>query len=399
MRFLGNKTYTKSICHLDSIFISPWYRTFIAVKVAQMIMKSLSSFYWARISSHELTSSFKHWNGNALDSNSGNVRFDYGLRHRLSSLKIPMLFSVCCGLTSRCLVTDPSNVLCFRAHLPTGCHLSRCCRLSTRLDSTRLGPTANKVKVQVQVMLDRRSFGQSALVSRNHLGSKTRFLLLSDSCRFVDVGCPLCQEEGSVVCNCCWSSPAKSFLGPSPTGLRTVFYSLGFKIPPTWRARDPYLYPPITEWPIYTPRHWVPFSSSPTPRRTMTEVFESSSTRSWVLCQSQSRRCEILETAKIWSWVSKGHDTKNDCAVGGQQQFTGLVWTGLSGRHELVVRWSKASNDMSRRGYCLDPLPGNDQRRHNRHRRLHICCSTVICRVCISVKLSWLFYLQVISIQ
>jgi hypothetical protein len=28
---------------------------------------------------------------------------------------------------------------------------------------------------------------------------------------------------------------------------------------PTWRARSPYLYPPGTGWPSYTPRHWVPF--------------------------------------------------------------------------------------------------------------------------------------------
>jgi hypothetical protein len=28
--------------------------------------------------------------------------------------------------------------------------------------------------------------------------------------------------------------------------------------PPTWRARPPYLWPPETGWPSYTPRHWVP---------------------------------------------------------------------------------------------------------------------------------------------
>jgi hypothetical protein len=83
---------------------------------------------------------------------------------------------------------------------------------------------------------------------------------------------------------------------------------------------------------------------------------------------------------------------KNDCAGGGQHSnsldWTELNWAGVSGRHELVVRSSKAGNDVSRRGHYLDPLPGNDQRRHKRHRRLHVCCSTVICRVCISVKLS-----------
>jgi hypothetical protein len=47
----------------------------------------------------------------------------------------------------------------------------------------------------------------------------------------------------------------------------TIFYSLRFETHPTWRARSPYLYPPGTGWPSYTPRHWVSFSSPPTTRR------------------------------------------------------------------------------------------------------------------------------------
>jgi hypothetical protein len=43
---------------------------------------------------------------------------------------------------------------------------------------------------------------------------KTRFLLLSDSCRFVDMGCPLWQEDRSVVYNCHWPSPVQSYLPP-----------------------------------------------------------------------------------------------------------------------------------------------------------------------------------------
>jgi hypothetical protein len=53
------------------------------------------------------------------------------------------------------------------------------------------------------------------------------------------------------------SSPAQAFSGPSPAGLMTLFYSLRFETPPTWRARSPYLYPPGTGWSGYTPRHWV----------------------------------------------------------------------------------------------------------------------------------------------
>jgi hypothetical protein len=65
------------------------------------------------------------------------------------------------------------------------------------------------------------------------------------------------QEDGSVVYNCCWVSPVQSFSGPSPAGLVTIFYCLRFETLPTWKARSPYLYPPGTRWPSYTPRHWV----------------------------------------------------------------------------------------------------------------------------------------------
>jgi hypothetical protein len=53
------------------------------------------------------------------------------------------------------------------------------------------------------------------------------------------------------------SSPAQSFSGPSPAGLKAIFYCLRFETPPTWRTRSMYLYPPGTGWPGYTPRHWV----------------------------------------------------------------------------------------------------------------------------------------------
>jgi hypothetical protein len=93
------------------------------------------------------------------------------------------------------------------------------------------------------------------------LGVNTRFLLLSDSCGFLGVkGGPLWLEDGSVVYNCCWPSPAQSFSSPSPA----TFYCLRFETPPTWRTRSPYLYPPGTGWPSYTPRHRVHFSSPPT---------------------------------------------------------------------------------------------------------------------------------------
>jgi hypothetical protein len=78
----------------------------------------------------------------------------------------------------------------------------------------------------------------------------------SDSCVFVDVGSFLWREDGSVVYNCCWTSPAQSLSGPSPIGLENIFYCLRFETPPTWRTRSTYLYSSGTGWPCYTPKHW-----------------------------------------------------------------------------------------------------------------------------------------------
>jgi hypothetical protein len=82
-----------------------------------------------------------------------------------------------------------------------------------------------------------------------------------------------------VVYNCCGSSPAQLFSGPSPVGLMTTFYCLRFETLPTWKASSPYLCPPVTEWRSYTPRHWVSFSSPSTTGRAMVVVFDPASKR------------------------------------------------------------------------------------------------------------------------
>jgi hypothetical protein len=68
-----------------------------------------------------------------------------------------------------------------------------------------------KVKVKVKVMLLPTTSQPVCLGVKPHLRSKTRFLLLSDSCGFFDVGHPFWRWDGSVVYNCCWLSPAQSF--------------------------------------------------------------------------------------------------------------------------------------------------------------------------------------------
>jgi hypothetical protein len=97
--------------------------------------------------------------------------------------------------------------------------------------------------------------------------------------RYLNVGYPVWREDGSVVYNCCWSSPAQSFSGTSPAEFMTIFNYLRFETPPTWTARSPYLYPPGTGWPSYTLSHWVHFSLPPTTSRTTVEVFRLASTR------------------------------------------------------------------------------------------------------------------------
>jgi hypothetical protein len=57
-----------------------------------------------------------------------------------------------------------------------------------------------------------------------------------------------------------WALPEQSLLGRSPAELRPYF-TVSSETPPTWRARSPYLYPPGTGWPSYTPGQWVPLTN------------------------------------------------------------------------------------------------------------------------------------------
>jgi hypothetical protein len=130
---------------------------------------------------------------------------------------------------------------------------------------------------------------------------------------------PLWREDGSVVYNCCWASPAQSFSDLGPTGLTTTFYCLRFETPPTWRARSLSFYPPGTGWPGYTPRHWVPFSSPPTTRRATVEVFDPASTRNWCIYLNQSSQSQsqcYFTTSGLppisWSWRQAPWDPRRD---------------------------------------------------------------------------------------
>jgi hypothetical protein len=115
-----------------------------------------------------------------------------------------------------CLAMDPNNgPFCSRRYrLATASQLTHSSKCSHILDWLTS-------KSKLYSYYDRRSVGQSVLVSSTHLAPKTTFLLLSDICGFVDVRRPPWLEDGSVVYNYYWSSPAQSFM--------TIFYYLRFE--------------------------------------------------------------------------------------------------------------------------------------------------------------------------
>jgi hypothetical protein len=108
-----------------------------------------------------------------------------------------------------------------------------------------------------ELYYDRRSVGQSVLVSSPLLGLMTRFFNTVRHLRVCWYGGPPLMRGQVCLLQLLLSSLAQSFWGPSPTGLMTTFYCLRFETPPTLRTRSLYLYPPGTRWPGYTPRHWV----------------------------------------------------------------------------------------------------------------------------------------------
>jgi hypothetical protein len=177
------------------------------------------------------------------------------------------------------------------------------------------------------------------------------------------------DREGSVVYNCCWSSPAQSFSGLSPAGLMIISYCLRFETSPTWRARSPYLYPPGTGWPSYTPQHWVPFSSPPTTQRAMVGLFELASTQGPTDYQSQSYFTSggLLPISSSWRQALWGSRPEicflqvNSC---GQNPYVTssvrigwvcLLWIGFG-----FVKYTYRTCSISLHDYGRMPcLPGN----------------------------------------
>jgi hypothetical protein len=72
------------------------------------------------------------------------------------------------------------------------------------------------LKDKIEVMLRPTVIPQVCLGVKPHLGPKTSFLLLSDSCGFVDMNHLLRRQDRSVIYNCWWHSLALWIQGSSP---------------------------------------------------------------------------------------------------------------------------------------------------------------------------------------
>jgi hypothetical protein len=109
------------------------------------------------------------------------------------------------------------------------------------------------------------------VLAPNPLGLTTNnFFLQLNPCDRSPYVTSLWWEDGSVVYNCCWPSPAQSFSGLSPAGLMLYFtLSDSRLLRPGAPGPSIYVYPPETRWPSYNLRHWDPFTSPPTTRRAM----------------------------------------------------------------------------------------------------------------------------------
>jgi hypothetical protein len=91
-------------------------------------------------------------------------------------------------------------------------------------------------------------------------GVNDRIVITDGHFRVVDVRLPLWWEDWSEVYSCCWTSTAKFYPGPSPSGLTTVFYWLKFEISQL-EGHVIIFIPAYNKMIQLSPKHWVPISS------------------------------------------------------------------------------------------------------------------------------------------
>jgi hypothetical protein len=163
----------------------------------------------------------------------------------------------------------------------------------SKQSSFHLKPEGNSMSGPVvsKLLYDWWSVSQSVCLGvESTLGLVTRYYFLSEGCYLKFAVLFLwgaLSDERTGLNFAVQSLDAPSHAEPLP------YFAVSSETPPTLRARFPYLYPPGTGWPSYTPGLWVPFTSPLTTPRVTVEVF-------WPIS------CIVLGLTFIWKrmgWV------------------------------------------------------------------------------------------------
>jgi hypothetical protein len=134
--------------------------------------------------------------------------------------------------------------------------------------------TSNQIYVMIDGQLASLTWSQAPIWS-----PRTDFLLLSDSCGFVDVGCPLWWGDGVYRLQLLLVLASAVILVSESRGTHDRNLLSQIRDSPNLVGQVPVFISPRNRVAQYTPRYWVPFSSPPTTRRAMVEVFQTAWTR------------------------------------------------------------------------------------------------------------------------
>jgi hypothetical protein len=134
----------------------------------------------------------------------------------------------------------------------------------------------------------------------------TRFLLLSDTCRYVDMGRPLWREDGPVIYNSCCLYERSHSQVRVPRSSWPHFTLSDLRLPQTWKTRSLYLYPQEQGGPVIPPgtrsTYWTGFPSTltnPSPFTELTTTNSESHTHSFYRLSTDhienTSSCVLLE--------------------------------------------------------------------------------------------------------
>jgi hypothetical protein len=139
-----------------------------------------------------------------------------------------------------------------------------------------IGFMTNKLKLKLSCDLP--SVGQSVLVSGSHLQLMTRCFSVLTIAGFLMCGVLSDERIGLYLLVQLLLVLVRAVTFRFKSRRTRDHILLSHLESPNLEARSPFI-SPGTGWPSYTPRHWVPFSSSLTARRAAVEVFQPSFTR------------------------------------------------------------------------------------------------------------------------